>query len=145
MRPHLTFDELGEIGLVQEVNRLLLHPVGLALARHEDGSLTVHPDPDPEGWQFEEFDLREKADAFAARQAEWHPRRLAALGYVVQPIDGDAPPFPRGESERLWHPCPPHVIWPFRCTRRHPTAGRCRRGRRHTGDHWARDIWWDAL
>lgn len=84
---HLTFDEMGEIGLVQEVNRLLLHPIGLALARHEDGTLTVLTDPDPEGWRFAGFDLTEKADSFAARQAEWHPRREAALGYVVQPLD----------------------------------------------------------
>lgn len=86
----LTFDEMGALGLVQEINRQLLHPIGLALARHEDGTLTVLTDPDPEGWRFANFDLHEKADAFARRQAEWHPRRQAALGYVVQPLDDPA-------------------------------------------------------
>lgn len=92
--PRLSFDEMGEIGLVQEVNRLLLHPIGLALARHEDGTLTILTDPDPEGWRFDGFDLREKAEAFAARQAKWHPRRQAALGYIVQPVtEGDSRPI----------------------------------------------------
>lgn len=83
----LTFEELGTLGLVQEVNRQMLHPIGLALARHEDGTLTVITDPDPEGWQFGGMDLRPGAVAFAERQAEWHGRRLKALGYVVQPAD----------------------------------------------------------
>lgn len=65
----------------------------------------------------------------------------AAHGGPCEPV----PPFPRGESEQLWHPCPPHVVWPFRCTHHHPQAGRCRRGRWHAGDHWARDIFWEAL
>lgn len=104
--PTLSFDEMGDLGLVQEVNRLLLHPIGLALARHEDGTLTVLTDPDPEGWRFGGFDLREKAVAFAARQAEWHPRRRAALGYVVQPVPVEAdmggnPTADFGSSERL--------------------------------------------
>lgn len=85
--PDLTYDELGELGIVQEINRQLLHPIGLALGRLKDGTLVVRSDPDPEGWHFEGFDLSEKAEAFAALQAEWHPRRLAALGYVVQPVD----------------------------------------------------------
>lgn len=82
----LTFEEMGEIGLVQEVNRQLLHPVGLALMRHSDGTLTVLSDPDPKGWVYDNLDLRERAQAFAARQAEWHQRRQAALGYIVQPV-----------------------------------------------------------
>ena len=84
--PHLTFKQMGDLGVVQEVNRLLLHPIGLALARHEDGTLTILTDDDPEGWRFAGFDLHERAGAFAARQAEWHPRREAALGYVIQPL-----------------------------------------------------------
>lgn len=83
---YLTFDEMGAIGVVQEVNRLLLHSMGLALERSPDGTLRILTDPDPEGWQFDGFDLRPGAEAFAARQAEWHPRREAALGFVVQPV-----------------------------------------------------------
>lgn len=85
--PALTFDEMGDLGVVQEINRLLLHPIGLALARYDDGTLRILTDPDPEGWRFEGFDMRPAAERFAARQGEWHARRQAALGYVVQPVE----------------------------------------------------------
>lgn len=97
LRPHLTYEEMGEIGVVQEINRQLLHPVGLALARHEDGSLHILTDPDPEGWNFQGFNLRPRYATFLLRQAEWHPRRRQALGYVVQPIASQD-----AEEMRLW-------------------------------------------
>lgn len=89
--------EFQSEGYLQEVNRQFLHPHGLALevVRQDDGTVTFggvwdYRD-DPEGMAFGEVDLAEKARHIADLWVDRAPARLAALGYVVQPIvPGDA-------------------------------------------------------
>ena len=85
--------EFREFGYLQEVNRLFLHPLGLALevVRHDDGTETLggvwdYRD-DPEGMNFaDSMDLTEKAERVAAQWDEKFTTRMAALGYMVQPL-----------------------------------------------------------
>lgn len=88
----LTAREVRDLGVLLEVNRLLLHPRGLALEiawdpddpdavavlriqDHRDDPEGVYFDLDPAEWK--------KVEAFAALVL---PGREAALGYVVQPV-----------------------------------------------------------
>ena len=79
-------------GYLQEVNRRILHPLGLALSvvREEDGSESLDGvwdyRDDPEGIVFVDADLAPHADAF---ENEWMTRlngRVAGLGFMVQPV-----------------------------------------------------------
>lgn len=86
--------EFRERGYLQELNRLFLHPLGLALevVIGEDGIQTLggiwdYRD-DPAGLQFEGVDLEARATAVAE---EWESRkqsRTAELGYMIQPAAG---------------------------------------------------------
>ena len=90
--------EFRDLGLLQEVNRRILHPLGLALYVEfdDDGEATgmgVFDDrDDPEGWYFyaRNDDDRDDYLAKAASVADMaHTRvaaRRAALGYWVQPL-----------------------------------------------------------
>lgn len=86
--------EFRALGYIQEVNRLFLHPRGLALevAVEEDGSERLggvwdYRD-DPEGMAFGEGMIdAEKAARVAEDLARLEPTRLAALGYIVQPVE----------------------------------------------------------
>lgn len=87
--------EFRRLGYLQEVNRRVLHPLGLALEVHvaENGTETLggvwdYRD-DPEGIRYEGVDLSERAGQV---QQEWdarEPARRAALGYMVQPSSSD--------------------------------------------------------
>lgn len=51
--PRMDHAEFRDLGFLQEVNRLVLHPCGLALAVEPDGTLSVLDDhADPEGFVF---------------------------------------------------------------------------------------------
>lgn len=95
----MTPAEFRELGLVQEVNRRILHPLGLAMSVEVDddtgevlrfGDVTDNRD-DLEGMIYPNLDT-DKAEArarwFDMEEALRHPVRRRALGYVVQPIGG---------------------------------------------------------
>ena len=82
------------MGLIQEINRRFLHPLGLALEILVDpdgraiglGGIQDHSD-DPEGVIFPEDDLDpDKAARVDALIEERTFLRKTALGYVIQPI-----------------------------------------------------------
>lgn len=98
---YMSVKEFRESGLLQEINRRFLHPMGLALAARastdEEGNYlkldeTLGPimdaRDDPEGFKFSndnppEPDKTEKVDAmFEAKRAY----REETLGYHVQPV-----------------------------------------------------------
>lgn len=84
--------EFRDVGYLQEVNRRLLHPLGLALAYDPEGAgeglYVVDDRDDPEGIVFVWDEHEEEARAKTQRvDAEWMHRaraRFEALGYIVQ-------------------------------------------------------------
>ena len=87
--------ELLDNGIVQELNRQFLHPLGYRLeVCSEDEApekqwLRVTFDADPEGHAFEDLTTETaatKAAFVAGLQARHAPVRKAALGWVIQPI-----------------------------------------------------------
>ena len=83
--------EFRERGYLQEVNRRLLHPLGLALEVVQDEDGTEHLSgvwdyrDDPEGIYFSDAtDLEPKARSVTAELDARSPARQAALGYVIQ-------------------------------------------------------------
>lgn len=90
----LSAEELRDSGILLEVNRRVLHPLGLALAVDlEANSIEILDDrSDPEGWYFEELDddeTRAKLENVARLEAERRPAREHALGYWIQPRPTD--------------------------------------------------------
>ena len=92
--PHISIAEFRALGFVQEINRRILHPAGLALevsrdpetgAEHISGVQDHRSDP--EGVYFGGFDLAEKARSVDAEIAARAEARMAAIGYVIQPTD----------------------------------------------------------
>lgn len=94
-RKYMDIAEFQRLGLLQEINRLFLHPLGLALevTVAEDGTKMlsgVQDDRDDlEGIYFtdlSEADVARALDLFSEvdRRA---PHRLAALGYIIQPLE----------------------------------------------------------
>lgn len=82
--------EFSKRGYLQEVNRLVLHPLGMALEVEvdEDGSSRFvgvwdYRD-DPEGFYFTAGIDQEKAAAVEAERMRKAPIRRKALGYVIQ-------------------------------------------------------------
>jgi len=95
-------EEFREAGLLFEINRRVLHPLGLALEviAEEDGTMRMggiwdHRD-DPEGMLYSEGTLAGgAAKILAFMEAEGSARleeRKRRLGYVVQPMPGDETP-----------------------------------------------------
>jgi hypothetical protein len=95
-RKHMDITEFRESGLLQEINRRLLHPLGLALevSRDADGNETLggiwDARDDPQGIL---FDVASDSDGFferaAAVQTAWGNRRgerVAYMGSMVQSI-----------------------------------------------------------
>lgn len=89
--PHLSMEEFAEGGYLLEVNRQILHPLGLALAYDGEALMVIDSRSDPEGIYFA---LAAQADSDLAKQRqarfaeEWYaryPERVKALGYMVQP------------------------------------------------------------
>ncbi len=96
MRPdtgRVSIEDLRADGVLLEVNRRVLNPVGLALTLetmdgpiqiHRQGATVAHYDPDMPG-------LAEKAAAFRAIEATEHQSRFSARGYLIQPLPGEGP------------------------------------------------------
>ena len=90
----ITAKEFRELGLLQEMNRLFLHPMGLALETiiEEDGSehfggVGDYRD-DPEGMAFSEGTIStEKAQNVSTMFEKKAPIRKEILGWHVQPQD----------------------------------------------------------
>ncbi len=101
----LSVKEAVENGILQEINRLLLHRMGLAICveveKNEDGSLRdedsailkiIDDRLDSEGFYFEWgteerlLAAQEKADKFQKIQNAKQGTRLSRLGYDTQPI-----------------------------------------------------------
>lgn len=92
---YIDIKEFRELGLVSEINRQILHPLGLAL------SVTVEDDgaefldgvwdyrSDPEGFIFGD-EMMEEVTAKAHKVHELFneraPVRAEALGFVIQPV-----------------------------------------------------------
>jgi hypothetical protein len=90
----MSIAEFRAQGWLQEINRRLLHPAGLALEIVIDddgterlGGVWDYRD-DPEGIYFDDLTAADVARAAAidATIAARAPAREAALGYVVQPL-----------------------------------------------------------
>lgn len=90
--------EFQRRGYLAEVNRRVLHLLGLALFVDLGDDLAgdvlgVYDDrSDPEGWYFGDHIIGAVAAKAADVQAEWEERRPAresALGWMVQPVDGE--------------------------------------------------------
>lgn len=99
---------LVDTGLLFELNRQVLHPLGLALVVEvdDDGASRIAglwADPDREGIIFSPESLvegRQKLESFMRREGLGRlATRRTALGYVVQPVppradgEADAPPL----------------------------------------------------
>ena len=93
----MTWTEFRDSGLLSEINRRVLHPIGLAMSMilDDNGEATLGPilvDDDPEGWLFSPTIMGQvaaNATSVAVREREWHPRRRAVLGFVIQPVGGE--------------------------------------------------------
>ena len=102
------YEEIRELGILHEVNRLFLHPLGLALAimvpivpedelsdkdeEHLVGLMyMIDSRDDSEGIIFAKDALdQEKIDKFEAfKRARWRPRQ-DGLGFIIQPEDWKA-------------------------------------------------------
>jgi hypothetical protein len=92
--PTITVKEFREIGLVQEINRRFLHPLGLAMEviiDAETGEERIERfwdnRDDPEGWNFAPGIIdADKAESITDEfQRRAHAREIG-LGYVIQPL-----------------------------------------------------------
>ena len=92
MNGRMSIREFREVGLLQELNRLFLHPLGLALEviiDNETGVVAfggIWQTDDPEGFVFEEIN-KAKVDYVEKWAAEMAVSRKRALGYVIQHPD----------------------------------------------------------
>ncbi len=96
----LNIKEFRDMGLLQEVNRLFFHPLGLALSVSADDNDEFKLDEiwdyrdDPEGIIFDyanrdDESIKEavaKANKVHAFMTKKHMTRNATLGFVVEPI-----------------------------------------------------------
>ena len=88
---YISVREFREFGFLQEVNRLFLHPLGLALAISVDDKTKEEKlcgvwdcRDDLAGVSYKEIDL-DKASRVAKFARERIATRKAELGYVIQP------------------------------------------------------------
>lgn len=88
----VSIEDLRADGVLLEVNRRVLNPVGLALTLEgPDGPLTVwRHGPDAAGYTPTD-ELAQKAAAFRAIEATEHQARFSARGYLIQPLPGEGP------------------------------------------------------
>lgn len=93
-QPLLDIDEAIAMGLLQEINRLMLHPMGLAIFVNVDqkGRKSLggifDSRTDPEGVYFAKmnpFEARLRADNITKIMAERAAVRLTKFGWVQQP------------------------------------------------------------
>lgn len=97
--PYIDIKEFCDEGYLAEVNRRFFHPLGLALEVTEDDEDETKQHisgvwdlrDDPEGVYFDPT-YPEKADRIDQLWEERAPARVAALGYMVQPVGPSEPP-----------------------------------------------------
>lgn len=90
----ISVKEFRELGLLQEVNRRFLHPLGLAMEviiDAETGEERIErcwdARDDPEGWTFGDGIIDgEKGRAIEAEERIRYEARFATLGYTIQPL-----------------------------------------------------------
>ena len=91
-------EEFRQLGILQEINRQFLHPIGLALAVGVDdsgravaiaGILDNRDDPEGFIYDFGEGmqEAIDKAIRFRTMRINAHERRLEKLGYIIQDFD----------------------------------------------------------
>jgi hypothetical protein len=86
---YLDIAEFRKLGLVSEINRRFLHPLGLALSVRLDGIWDYRSDPEGIIFDYDQMELvTENARKVEALLAGRVGPREAALGYVVQPVGG---------------------------------------------------------
>jgi hypothetical protein len=110
---YLSANDLRTTGILQEVNRRLLHPMGIAMElrveKSEDGSIAMDGKAfvqfrdlreEPEGFCFSEFDSEDfdKYCKFGTLFLDKMLARVSKLGYHVQPIPHS---FPKNLEEAL--------------------------------------------
>ena len=91
---------LHDTGLLFEINRQVLHPLGLTLQirTQKDGQVVfggiLDCRHDPEGWVFDEEELRLETQKHQAYMAEHGGKalvsRVTRLGFTIQPLPGDS-------------------------------------------------------
>jgi hypothetical protein len=95
----MTPKEFREMGLLQEVNRRFLHPMGLALETVIEDDSSEHfgqvwdSRDDPEGFEFGEGDLIERKKKFDTVEAMFEAKRKMRekkFGWHIQPIEDKA-------------------------------------------------------
>jgi hypothetical protein len=91
---YIDIKEFREIGLLQELNRQFLHPMGLALevVINEDGTESLGQiwdyRTDPEGIIYEPGMIeREKYENILNHWRKMQETRRKSLGYMVQPLE----------------------------------------------------------
>lgn len=87
---YLSAQEIRDLGILQEANRGLFHPLGLAAEVDlETGTLRIQDHTnDPEGMIYAAGVMApEKYKRFCEFRESRHAARKAALGFVQQPLD----------------------------------------------------------
>lgn len=100
---------VADFGILQEVNRLFFHPLGLALVIEyptEEGEeariLGIAQDDDPEGWAFDDLSTtearlnKERVDEI---RRKFSKRRKVLFGSEIQPIGSTLGPLIDGERD----------------------------------------------
>lgn len=93
--PTISVKEFREMGLLQELNRRFLHPLGLAMEVIVDGDTGEErierfwdARDDPEGWNFGPGLIdAEKARNIFDEEARRLDHRERTLGYGIQPLE----------------------------------------------------------
>lgn len=95
---HMPIKEFRSRGYLHEVNRLVLHPLGLALevTIEEDGTESISGvwdcQAEPEGILYGDDLLSGEAASFVAAEMEGRgPERQERLGFIVQPTGRKGP------------------------------------------------------
>lgn len=85
---YLSAKETRELGVLHEINRRMLHPVGLlAIMDVNTGQIRIQDHrEDPEGVRFDAVSA-EKVQAYEKLCEQRYRTRHAHVGYVVQPLD----------------------------------------------------------
>jgi hypothetical protein len=95
---YMDIAEFRRLGFLQEINRLFLHPLGLALevrisenGEEELRGIWDYRD-DPEGMIYADDDMleeetKQKAETFKRFREKKHIERLENLGYIIQEIN----------------------------------------------------------
>lgn len=112
MRPDpgpIPLEDLRAHGVLLEINRRVLHPVGLSLSVESPGGTLRLTRDEASGRGGVIFGgmpgLAAKAEAFRALEAAEHPGRFGETGFIIEPLPGDPPRTIRAlsaDTEALW-------------------------------------------